>query len=241
MIGIIGSGRFGKLAIKYLKEDAEVFVFDKLDCKKEITSMGVKPATLRKVCQQQIIILCVPISNLESLLKKIKNQLRKNALLVDVCSVKEYPVKLMQKYLPENIQILGTHPMFGPDSALYTLSRRKIVLCRVRVNRGTYLRAKSYLRQKKLRIIETTPLEHDRQIADSLILTHFIGRGLIKYGALKHDIETMGYKRLLRILDTVEHDTWQLFEDMNKYNRFAETMRHNFLQSLQKIDEKLER
>ena len=43
--------------------------------------------------------------------------LKENAVIVDVCSVKEYPVQWMRELLPANVSILATHPMFGPDSA----------------------------------------------------------------------------------------------------------------------------
>jgi len=48
-------------------------------------------------------------------------------------------------------------------------------------------------------VIEASPSEHDRQIAVSLALTHFIGRSLAGMGAKPQDIDTEGYKRLLHI------------------------------------------
>ena len=52
-------------------------------------------------------------------------------------------------------------------------------------------------------------------------------------------IETLGYQRLLKILSTVQNDTWELFEDMNKYNKYAENIRETFLESLKNIDLKV--
>jgi prephenate dehydrogenase len=72
-----------------------------------------------------------------------------------------------------------------------------------------------------------------------LLLTHFIGRGLIEYGAKDLAIDTKGYRRLMRILSTVENDTWQLFLDMNRYNRFAQKSREDFLTALIKLDRKV--
>jgi prephenate dehydrogenase len=123
----------------------------------------------------------------------------------------------MRKALPETVSILATHPMFGPDSAATSLRERKIVLCRERVPEGRYRRIKSYLSGKGLVLIEATADEHDRQIAVSLALTHTIGRSLSAFGARDLPIDTEGYRRLLHILGVVEHDTWQLFQDMNTY------------------------
>lgn len=240
-IGIIGFGRFGKLLTRYLSKDVEVYVFNRSDKTKEIKENKGMPASIEEVCRKDIIIPCVPISQFEVTLKKIKNLLKDGSLVVDVCAVKEYPVELMKKILPRNIQILATHPIFGPDSARDSLKERKIVLCKTRINDELYNKIKNYLENKGLIIIETTPEQHDKEIAKSLLLTHFIGRALIEFGATDLDIDTEGYKRLMYILDTVKNDTYQLFEDMNTYNKYAKEIRENFLKSLNKINKGLEK
>lgn len=99
---------------------------------------------------------------------------------------------------------------------------------------------KKYLIGKGLNVIEATPEEHDRQIAVSLALTHFIGRGLDEFGAKELTIDTEGYKRLLHILGVVTHDTWQLFRDMYRYNPYAREERLAFMAALKRLEEKLE-
>lgn len=239
-IGIIGFGRFGKLVTRHLSDNCKVYVHSRSGKDKEIRKSNGIPASLKEVCKKDIIIPCVPISKFESTLKKIKNLL-KNNLVVDVCSVKEYPVQVMKKLLPEKTEILATHPVFGPDSAASTLKGRKIVLCKVRINNEKYKKIMGYLNKKGLVVIETTPEKHDMEIAKSLFLTHFIGRALTDFGATDMEIDTEGYKRLMNILDTVENDSMQLFEDMNKYNRYSRKTRKEFLKSLNKIDEVLEK
>ena len=240
-IGVIGFGRFGKLLTIYLSEDFKVYVFNRSNKNEEIKKNNGIPASLEEVCKKDIIIPCVPISQFEVTLKKIKNLLKDDSLVVDVCSVKDYPVELMKKILPGNIQILATHPIFGPDSARGSLKEKKIVLCKTRINDGLYNKIKNYLENKGLIIIETTPEQHDKDIAKSLLLTHLIGRALMDFGAKNMQIDTEGYKRLMHILETVENDTQQLFEDMNKYNKYAKEMRENFLKSLNKINKGLEK
>ena len=115
--------------------------------------------------------------------------------------------------------------MFGPDSAADSLQGRKIVVCPVRIHGARLAQVTGYLASKGLQVIETTAAEHDRQIAVSLALTHFIGRSLGAMQARPQEIDTEGYRRLLRILEVVEHDTWQLFEDMNRFNPHAAEMR----------------
>tara|TARA_Y100000310_G_scaffold345853_1_gene471437 strand:+ start:20746 stop:21474 length:729 start_codon:yes stop_codon:yes gene_type:complete len=240
-IGIIGFGRFGKLLTKYLSEDFKVYVFNRTDKNEDIKKTNGIPASLEEVCKKDAIIPCVPISEFEATLNKIKGLLKENSLVIDVCSVKEYPAKIMKKILPENIQILATHPMFGPDSAADSLKDRKIVLCKVRIDDEKCNKIKDYLKNKGLVVIETAPEEHDKQIAKTLVLTHFIGRSLMDFGAKDLEIDTEGYKRLMKILSTVKNDTFQLFKDMNKYNKHSKEVRQQFIESLKNISEGLER
>lgn len=240
-IGIIGFGRFGKLITKYLSEEFEVFVHSRSGKTKEIKKMNAVPVSLKEVCKKDIIIPCVPISAFEETIHKIKSLLKENSLVIDVCSVKEYPVNLMKNLLPKKVQILATHPVFGPDSASETLKGRKIVLCKIRISDNFYKKIKKYLKKKGLVIIETTAKEHDKEIAKSLMLTHFIGRALIDFKAGDIGIDTEGYKRLMKILEMVQNDSWQLFEDMNNYNKYSKGVRKSFMKSLDKINRRLKK
>jgi prephenate dehydrogenase len=240
-IGIIGFGRFGKLLTKHLSGDFKVYVSSRSDKAKEIKKNSGIPAPLEEVCKKDIVIPCVPISKFKNTLKKTKNLLKNNSLVIDVCSVKEYPADLMKKILPKKTEILATHPMFGPDSAKDSLKDRKIVLCKVRIPDDKYEKIKTHLKKKGLIIVETTPEKHDKEIARSLFLTHFIGRALIDFGAADRDIDTEGYKRWMSIVEMVKNDTWQLFEDMNKYNKHSKKVREDFIRSLNKINKRLQK
>jgi prephenate dehydrogenase len=240
MIGIIGFGRFGKLASHYLAEDFEVFVYNRADKSTEINLTGARAASLETVCRQDIVIPSVPISIFRKFLNDIAPLIKPDALVVDVCSVKEYPIRWMREILPAGVSILATHPMFGPDSASDSLAGRKICLCKVRISEKQYRKIKSYLEAKGLVVIEATAAEHDRQIATSLALTHLIGRTLSESGARRLDIDTEGYKRLLHILEVVERDTWQLFMDMHRYNPHARKKRIEFMDIMRNINARLE-
>ncbi len=239
MIGIIGFGRFGRLMAGYLAKDFKVYVYNRSDKADDIKTVGAVPAALARAAGQKVVILSVPISRMQDFLKEIAPLLTPHAIVVDVCSVKVYPVAWMTSLLPASVSILATHPMFGPDSAKTSLLDRKIVLCNSRIADDRYDKIKSYLSSRGLVVIETTPDEHDRQIALSLCLTHFIGRSLDAFGAGEIIIDTEGYKRLLHILGVVTHDTWQLFVDMNRYNPYAGENRRAFMDAMQEIERRL--
>jgi len=44
----------------------------------------------------------------------------------------------------------------------------------------------------------------------------------------------------MKILETVENDSWQLFLDMNKYNPYAKVTRDRFLKSMNDINSKVD-
>jgi prephenate dehydrogenase len=238
-VGIIGFGRFGRLMARYLSPDCQVRAHDPGVRAEAISSAGAAPASMADACRSDIVILAVPISHLQGLLSEIQPHLPPESLVVDVCSVKEQPVRWMQALLPETVEILGTHPMFGPDSAADSLEGRKIVLCPVRIGEKRLAKVKHYLGAKGLVLIEASPEDHDRQIAVSLALTHAIGRSLALFGAKPQAIDTEGYRRLLRILEVVENDTWQLFEDLNRYNPYAQDARQAFITAMHAIEGKL--
>ncbi len=238
-IGLIGFGRFGKLIVKHLSDDFEFLVYDKSVPKNEIRNKNVNPSSLKELCQQDKVVLAVPISDLKNVLNDIKNLLIKDVLVIDVCSVKEYPVKLMKKILPKSVQILGAHPLFGPDTAYDSLEGRKIILCKVRIQNKFYLQIKRLLESKQLAVIEATPQQHDIEMAKSLVLTHFIGRALMDMEVSDINMDTKSYRDLIRILESVKNDTWQLFEDMNKFNRYSNKIRKNFIKSINEVDKRL--
>ncbi|MBT6326007.1 MAG: prephenate dehydrogenase [Bdellovibrionales bacterium] len=228
--GIIGYGRLGKLISKYLSQDFDLYIFDK---NQETTS------TLQDVLNLPVIILCVPISEFEKVVKEISTTINPEALIIDTCSVKERPIDIMKTFLPPTVSILGTHPMFGPDSANDTLYGAKIVLCKERIEDKIYKNIIAYLNNHGLNIIEATAEEHDQEISSSLALTHFIGRALIDMKASPLNIETKGYRRLLKIYETVQNDSWQLFQDMNNFNKYSQSTRKSFIDSINKINQKL--
>jgi prephenate dehydrogenase len=226
--------------VRYLAVDFPVVVRDGGKKAEQIAAAGARPAAMEETAVQKIVILSVPISALEETLHRVRPHLCDDALVIDVSSVKVLPDRWMAEHLPAGVSYLPTHPMFGPDSAADSLEGKKIVLCPGRIEFPRYESIRSYLEQKGLVVIEASPEAHDREIAVSLALTHFIGRSLSRFGASPLAIDTEGYKRLLHILEVVENDTWQLFSDMNRYNPFAEEVRKRFKKAMGEIERKLE-
>lgn len=58
------------------------------------------------------VILCVPAKNLEEIIIKLVPFIPPDSILMDITSVKEKPMRLMEKYWQG--RVVGTHPLFGP-------------------------------------------------------------------------------------------------------------------------------
>ena len=112
-IGIIGFGRFGKVLANILQKGFAIKAYDP----KPIGEFsGVEFTDLESILKEKVIFVAVPIRHFESLVKEISPHLSEGTTIIDVCSVKTHPAKIMENNLPENIGIIATHPMFGPDS-----------------------------------------------------------------------------------------------------------------------------
>jgi prephenate dehydrogenase len=237
-IAIIGYGRFGKLAAHYLKKDFNVFVFEK---KNTHIASGIKKVSLREAAQKQNILLAVPINQLKAVLHAITPSLPNSALVIDVCSVKEQPLKWMKSILPKHVSILGTHPLFGPDSAQKTYRGKSIVLCPERISAVRIRMITKALRKRGLNVVQMTPQQHDRLMASTLFLTQFIGRGISTLALPSPKAVTENYALLYHVMQSAIKDTEELFQDMYRYNRYAHLTTRNVLQAFKRLQSRLAR
>lgn len=239
--GIIGYGRFGKLWAKSLVPFGEVWIYDKIPpfpCEDEKLCV----ASLVEVAQSDILFLLMPISELESVCKDIKSLLRVDTLVVDGCSVKLYPLEIMQKTLLTSQPILGTHPLFGPDSVKKNkgLSGHKMVICATQTGEKYQALLSDLFRKMGLDSLTTTAEQHDKAMASSQGLVHFIGRGLAALDLQPQAIATPDFQALLNINHMVVNDTWRLFLDMHRYNPYAKTIRKKLIHQLNQLEEAIE-
>ncbi|MDF1498031.1 MAG: prephenate dehydrogenase/arogenate dehydrogenase family protein [Patescibacteria group bacterium] len=249
-IGIIGFGNFGTLFASMLKKYGKIKV-NHYKKNKEIidkaTMIDVEFSDLKTTAECDIVIIAVPISKTKDVIKNIAKFVKPDSIVMDVCSVKVYPCRWLKKYFPNNINTIGSHPMFGPSTTNFNLQKQtwninehQIILCPVNISKCKIQILKNIFKDLGLKIIETSPQEHDRQNATALGLVHFLGRSLWDSGIRQQEIFTPGYKDLLKIYHHTTGDTWRLFYDMNNYNPYSKKTRQHFLKSCQKIENIIE-
>ena len=82
----------------------------------------------------------MPMEKLGKTLNQTKDKINQNSLILDVCSLKMFACETMKRILPSNMEIIGTHPLFGPQSAPNSIEGMKIALVNVRARQETFER-----------------------------------------------------------------------------------------------------
>ena len=236
-LGIVGFGRFGRLTAGHLAGHLEVKAHDPgLNGDQD----GVEMVSLAECCRADYILVAVPISGFEAVVSQMAPLVRPGALVLDVCSVKEHPMEIMARHLAGKCGFLGTHPLFGPDTAAESLAGRNIVLCPPEGS-SRVAKVETFLEGLGLNVMTVTALEHDRDMARSLALIHLLGRALRSVGADKVRISTKTHERLLELVAITNNDSRQLFLDMHRYNRHTKHARKVLLEELYRLDQELSR
>lgn len=237
-IGIYGLGRFGSFWAESLSNAGyEVVAYSR---SKHDKIKGVRIAEESEVLLSDILFYCVAISSFEEVLTKTKDLIGKDTIVLDTCSVKKYPSLLMEKLLPPDIYRIATHPMFGPDSGKNGLEGLPLVMCALSEIDSRYQKVKESFENMKLRVIEMTADEHDKEAAFSQGITHFIGRVMDEMKAQEYPIATKGYQALLGVKEQTCHDPFQLFLDLQKYNPYTKDMRHDLRIAIENVSYVLE-
>lgn len=236
-IGVYGLGRFGAFWAGCLAERHEVLGFSRNPERKA-------PGTVKRVEESEVlacdaVFLCVAISAVEEVVSRIAGKVKPGATIFDTCSVKVHPISVMRKLLPEGANVIGTHPMFGPDSGKDGIAGLPLVFCPVR---GTAENAGLWLNEFEmmgLKVFRLSPDEHDREAAFTQGVTHFMGRVLNDLELKPSAIATRGYDKLLEIIEQTCNDPYQLFVDLQRFNPYTEQMHSRLRSSLQKVQSQL--
>ena len=104
-VGIIGYGRFGKVLANLLINQYEVKVYDPQN------QAGELAAELDVVLESVLVFVAVPIRAFETVIGEIAEYILYNTTIVDVCSVKVYPVEIMEKMYQSMWGLLPATPI----------------------------------------------------------------------------------------------------------------------------------
>ena len=174
-VGIIGgTDGLGKTLIYYFRDEFEVYISgrDHNKGRKVADELNVSyiesNAGLANI--SDMLIVAVPIQHTCDVIREIAPFMKSGSVMVDVTSVKEGPSRTMAEALPDSVEYIPTHPVFGPRTT--RLDNQVIVLTAERKGEW-YRKVYDYLAGKNMRIIETTAEKHDFMMSIVQVLTHF--------------------------------------------------------------------
>ena len=237
-LGIYGLGRFGRFYAELLSRYATLTAFSRNP--ESPLPAGVRRVDEAGLCDQPVIILCVAISGLREVLQRLAPRLKPGTLVMDTCSVKSMPAKWMDEMLPPAVKILATHPMFGPDSARGGIDGLPMILHPVRLGSSELDQWRGFFERVGLSVQLMEPELHDRQAAFTQGLTHYLGRVLAELELEPSPIASLGYRKLLEIIEQTCNDSWQLFYDLQQYNPYTREMRERLAVSLSQVKRRLD-
>ncbi len=239
-VGLIGFGRFGALLADLLGKDYQPVITDERDLSEQVETAGYPWADLETVMKLNTVFLAVPISRTANLLKQISSLTSPGQVLIDVASVKTRIRDWMVAELPPHVQILNTHPMFGPDS--YKRDRDlRMVFCPTRVDSEVENTWRDVFESWGCRLINLEVEEHDRLAARSQGITHFMGRVMKGMDIQPTAVDTQGFQQVRHVVEQTCQDTEELFHDLQYYNPYTAEMLTDFSKSVHAVKTKIYR
>ncbi|NJD77233.1 MAG: prephenate dehydrogenase [Candidatus Methanoperedens sp.] len=183
-----GTGDTGRWFAKFYKKHGFDVAIWGINKRKDIAQeLGVQFADDldNEIKTSDIVMISVPINITEDIIENIAPKVPAASLLMDITSIKTGPVAAMLKYAPPGVEILGSHPMFGPSipdirgqTVIFTpagerCSRWFPVIKKLYEDNGAHIE-----------IMDAA--QHDRMMAVVQGLTHF---ALISIGSAFRELE----------------------------------------------------
>ena len=226
-LAIIGMGRFGLCIANILSAEFEIAYVDRLE-----RTQQFKRLSLQDLSDYKHVLLAVPINALQNVLLEIAPMLTPGTTVLDTASVKVLPTQWMIETLSEKINVISTHPIFGPDS--YP-ANNTIVIHDARCPAPQFKQWQQRFHDLGLQPVLMTPQQHDQEVSVTQSITHYIGRLLDSLDLPNHEVATEGYRRLQQLQQQTCHDSIELFSDIMRYNPFNSEVLDQLAQAQQQL------
>jgi prephenate dehydrogenase len=243
-MGVIGLGAFGQLLVERLRPWFQISASDPSpEACRIAKSLDVPLVALSELAACEIIVLAVPVLQIGPVVTALAPLLRPGTTILDVASVKLGPIGQMQTGLPPFVRIIGTHPLFGPQSVKTGSKGLKIAICPVQNVGPTRIRTMlAFLRDRlELDAFVTTPDAHDRDMAMVQGLTHLVAKVLAQMEPLPERQTTLSFDYLVQSLDLVRGDSDELFRAIERENPYSSQVREQFFHLIDQLRDELER
>lgn len=219
---VLGAGKMGVWFAKWCKEKGDAVVLADRNPQKLAKlgeELGVETADFTAAVKgADRVLICVSISSFEEIVKKIAPAIHKGQPIMDICSIKEYPVNIMHQYLKDAL-VLGTHPVFGPGSS--GVAHKAYVLTPTNKEEEAYAKEfQKWLQKEDARVFVMSPQKHDELMSIVLGFAHFVGLAacetLLEQPAFPESKELAGttYRMLFTLAEAVAQETPDLYANV---------------------------
>jgi prephenate dehydrogenase len=184
------------------------------------------------------VVLAVPVQRMEEAIRQIAPLMKPGALFIEVGSVKIKPAAWMKAHLPKHVDAIGLHPLFGPQSGKDGIAGLNVAVCNAAGGRAAAV--VRFLREElRLNVFETTPEDHDRQLAYVQGLTHLIGKVIVALDLPRFELTTRTYDYMEKLVESVRYDSDELFRAIERENPFTAEAKEAFFAATRKLEERL--
>jgi chorismate mutase / prephenate dehydrogenase len=133
-----------------------------------VSDLDTELAPEQAAHEADVVVISVPIDVTVDVIRHVGPHVQREALLMDVTSVKSAPVEAM--LASSKASVVGTHPLFGPS--VHSLQGQRVAITPGRGDEWKQWLTRM-LEARGLIVAETTPDAHDRAMAVVQVLTHF--------------------------------------------------------------------
>jgi len=221
-VAIIGAGKMGRWFTRFFLEQGDQVIVSSRSKEKLLRirdEFGVKIAdNVNAIKNADRVLICVPIENFEDVVKEIHSYIRPNQVVMDICSIKEIPVKIMHKYIKTGTT-LGTHPIFGPG--VKNIKNENFILTPINNKEKVFAEEfKNWLEKRQANVFIMSPRKHDELMSVVLGLPHFLGLvvcdTLLDYGNFLGMKKVAGasYKMLLTLAEAVASEETKAYTNL---------------------------
>lgn len=174
----------------FLKQGIRVGIYD-IDERTPLIAkqLGAEHAReIEKAAGYEVVLISVPIASTIEVIKQVSPHLKHGSLLMDITTVKRAPVEAMERFSSKGVEIIGTHPLFGPT--VKGVEGQVIIFVPVKGRCERWLpRLKGFFEERGAHVEELSAAEHDEMMRIVQGLTHFtyISAGVTMH-ALNFDV-----------------------------------------------------
>lgn len=178
-IGFVGYGAFGQCLSKKMTSKHEVRCVDTLDKAKEAAENNVEFYPTLEMSSflkdLDVVIISVPILELEETMESLPVEKLKGKLVVEVCPLNVHPRNVLTTTLGDDVDILCTNPMFAESVSSGSPSWEGLPVVYERVRIADVRRAEIFLsifEREGCQMEEMAGEDHDAYVADAEFVTH---------------------------------------------------------------------